>query len=88
MLRRGWKDNEAQRQINEFLEMLLVFGIMKDAEKEGFDQHIPHVMRHIILSYAAIECSWYSIKKRGQYVEAIRAALKRAIKLDPKWNFH
>ena len=88
LLRREWKDIEAQTQINAFLKMLLKYGVIEKVKREGLNENIPHVIEYIILGYAAVECSWYSIKRRGQYVEAIRTALRNAIRLEPKWNFH
>ena len=68
--------------------MLLKVGMIEKAKKDGLNGIIPRVIRYIILEYAAVEPSWYSVKKRGQYIEAIRKALKQAIRLEPKWNFH
>ena len=88
LLRRALKDNKAQMKINEFLKMLLKFGVLEKVKREGLNKKVPHVIEYIMLGYAAVEPSWYSIKKRGQYVEAIREALRRAIRLEPKWHFN
>ena len=87
LARRPWKDEDVQMRINDFLRMLLKYGVIEKAKKDGLNRIIPHVIRYIILGYAAVEPSWYSVKRRGQYVEAIREALKKTIRLQPKWNF-
>ena len=79
LLRRALKNKKAQTQINGFLRMLLKYGVLEKVKREGLNENIPHVIEHIILGYAAVECSWYSVKRRDQYVEAIREALQRAI---------
>ena len=87
LLRRAWKNEEAEIQINDLLRMLLKYGVIEKVKKDGLKRQIPHVISYIILGYAAVKPSWYSVKRRGQYVEAIREALKKAIRLEPKWNF-
>ena len=88
LVRRPWKDEEIQLQINAFLMMLLKVGMIEKAKKDGLNGIMPRVIRYFILEYAAVEPSLYSVKKRCKYIEAIRKALKQAIRLEPKWNFH
>ena len=88
LLRREWHSDEAKRDVKRNNELLVFGGAIRPMMK---DLVIPVVIQELLQKFTCPPCSWYGVKREGQYTWGVRRATPGILRgfqtSQPRWNF-